>query len=470
MHVGPPHSPSRTSGTIAGAPDNPDAFRVEIWPGGLLLLTGQRGSGVTGTMAERKPPGSPLGRDDYMSASPEIGGSHFCPGEPRETSDGITTACDTSGTEGDTSRHLRENRNGRSKAEPVMRWKTPTSSWLVSIFAVCLFAGGCASLSGRLDFHGFSVVPPEGGGWTADAWSERGVPVSFSKGPPAPSRPRTIVAMVTETYLALPTQDRTQVMQRLVESVEREQWGEARFKRIALETSEDRSLGADCIRYVATSEERGVPGQPVGSVFILEVRGLRCAHPSDPHLAVDISYSQRFPRGLRWDPAFDVEAEPFLRSLTFAPLPVSERRWEPELWQRMISAARRAKAEGNKAEAERLCVEVLQYVDTNVIRSLFDYAALLRTLKRDEAEAARARAVKVREARMGPGSVYLGWRPSDELVGYAVLLEELGRTAEAEAMRTLAAAENQAQFAHFQRMQEQRLQEQRLGGDPMGIC
>lgn len=289
--------------------------------------------------------------------------------------------------------------------------------------------------------------------------------MSFSKGPPTPSRPRTIVAMVTETYLALPTQDRTQAMQRLVESVEREQWGEARFKRIALETSEDRSLGADCIRYVATSEDRGVPGQPVGSVLILEVRGLRWWHPSDPHLAVDISYSQRFPRGLGWDSAFDAEAEPFLRSVRFAPLPVSERRWEPEQWQRMISAARRAKAEGNKGEAERLCVEVLQYVDASVIRSLFDYAALLQRLKRGEAEDARARAVKVREVRMGAESVYLGWRPSDELLGYAVLLGGLGRTAEAEAMRKLAGADNQAQFAHFQRMREQR-----LGGDPMGIC
>jgi len=65
---------------------------------------------------------------------------------------------------------------------------------------------------------------------------------------------------------------------------------------------------------------------------------------------------------------------------------------------------------------------------------------------------------------MGAESVYLGWRPSDELLGYAVLLEGLGRTAEAEAMRKLAGADNQAQVAHFERMREQRL------GDPMGIC
>lgn len=38
MPVGLPHSPPPTSGTIVGASDNPDAFRVEAWPRGPFAL------------------------------------------------------------------------------------------------------------------------------------------------------------------------------------------------------------------------------------------------------------------------------------------------------------------------------------------------------------------------------------------------------------------------------------------------
>ncbi len=103
---------------------------------------------------------------------------------------------------------------------------------------------------------------------------------------------------------------------------------------------------------------------------------------------------------------------------------------------RMSSAATR-----DKERAERLCMEVRQYVDMNVVRSLDDYATLLKRLSRENAGAAEARADQLRKAKQSQSkSVYLGWNPSDELRAYAALLRETGREADAAAIEVLADA------------------------------
>jgi hypothetical protein len=328
------------------------------------------------------------------------------------------------------------------------------------LISIAVIAGGCATLRGRRQFDGFSIMPPQGEGWTAREHPEQGVPIAFSLGPPTQERPGTVVAMVQQTYLALP-----QDLVRLAESVAEDHWKEPRYSRIAFKTAVDRSLGADCIRHAARMEDRGVPGYPAGSVFIFEVRGFRCVHPSDPRLVIDISYSQRFPLGQVWDPVFDPNVEPFLRSLVFTPLPTRERRWEPVRLQRMRLAAKTAAERGEKADAERFCVEALQYVATSTVDSLFEYAALLKALKREGAEAAHARAEKLLEARSQPGTLYIGFVPPDELKRYADLLQELGRGAEAEAMRALASAEDHARKVHFIRFREQS-----AGREPPIVC
>ena len=144
-----------------------------------------------------------------------------------------------------------------------------------------------------------------------------------------------------------------------------------------------------------------------------------------------------------------------------------QKAWEPARWERLRLVAKQARDRGDKAQAERHCVEALEYVGASTVNNLYAYAALLNSLQRKSAEAAHARADKLREARNrpGPGSVYLGFQPSAELTGYAALLQELGRDAEAEAMRALADAEDWAQQWHYAR-----LQEQARGSDPRGKC
>lgn len=156
-----------------------------------------------------------------------------------------------------------------------------------------------------------------------------------------------------------------------------------------------------------------------------------------------------------------------LTGCAVSPPAASVQAWEPARWKQTTLAAKQAWERGETAEAERLCVAALQYVSASTVRTLDEYASLLGTLKRAEAEGARARSDKLRDARLrpGPGSVYLGFVPSGELRAYATLLRELARTAEAEAVMALADAEDQAQRIHFVR-----LQMQHQGRDPRGAC
>lgn len=141
--------------------------------------------------------------------------------------------------------------------------------------------------------------------------------------------------------------------------------------------------------------------------------------------------------------------------------------WDPAGFEQMMRAAAQARERGNRGDAERLCLEAFRYVDASVIKALFDYASLLKTLGRPEAEAAQARAERLREIKTRPqaGSVYLGWNPSDELKAFAGLVREIGRTAEAEAIVALAAAHDRVQMAQFMRVIQQQ-----QGRDPRGNC
>lgn len=131
----------------------------------------------------------------------------------------------------------------------------------------------------------------------------------------------------------------------------------------------------------------------------------------------------------------------------------------------MMLSAKQASDRGDKSEAEQLCARALEYVGTTTVNKLQEYAALLKMLRRQGAEAAQAKADKLREVRSQPGGGYLGFIPADELVRYAGLLQELGRSTEAEAIRALARADFRAQRIHVLRTYEYV-----QGRDPRGRC
>jgi len=129
--------------------------------------------------------------------------------------------------------------------------------------------------------------------------------------------------------------------------------------------------------------------------------------------------------------------------------------WEPARLDRMFVAMKEAKGRGDAEACVRYLDEGLAYVDASAVRSLNEYAALLQQMQRSEAEAAQARADKLRDAKSLPGSTFLGFLPGAELRGYASLLEEVGRTTDAEAIRELATAYESAQYTHYLRLRWQ---------------
>ncbi len=129
--------------------------------------------------------------------------------------------------------------------------------------------------------------------------------------------------------------------------------------------------------------------------------------------------------------------------------------WDPARLERMEVAAKQAREQGNTAEADRLCVEALQYVYASTLTSQYGYASVLKGLGRPEAEAARTRADKLREALLSPsGGDFDAWEPATELRAYEALLREVGRAADAEAIMKLATAYTLAIYTH----------------DPRGTC
>ena len=197
---------------------------------------------------------------------------------------------------------------------------------------VCLFSMvvvGCvaprfipvADVTQRLDFHGFSILPPQGKDWYVVEKDPRAV--AFRK--KLMERPRqpedlnhTFAALAGAVDLKQPTFDSPTELR---EFVERSLQGEGRFSLIESRVVLDGSLGFDCMRYDAIQEERGNP-RAAGFVLVITMHGLFCPHPYAPGLIVHVHYSERRVQGDRalFDEALRREVEPFLRSVVFTRL------------------------------------------------------------------------------------------------------------------------------------------------------
>ena len=212
-----------------------------------------------------------------------------------------------------------------------------TGTW-ITLVLMGLTAASCAvgprlipvsDATRRIEFEGFSILPPSGENWFAASPEVLRVmekPVgeivkliaSFIKMPP-PSKTHTIAAEVQVAQLPPlpPSANRIEILQQIKQSGLR---SDDRHRVVASKISEDRALGSDCVRYSATSEDRGVPGYP-GSIFIFDLHGFACLHPDRPSYFIQIEYSER--RLPRENPLSSLEAEreAFLKSLVFTRLP-----------------------------------------------------------------------------------------------------------------------------------------------------
>jgi len=171
-------------------------------------------------------------------------------------------------------------------------------------------------------------------------------------------------------------------------------------------------------------------------------------------------YSQTFLKG-QTPLSVDQEIDPFFKSLEFS----SMDDWNPAPWEGSLLGAKQAREGGDNGQAELYCIQALQYVGESTVKNLYDYAALLKNLGGDGAEAARSRADKLRQVRSQPSGGFLGFAPPEELNKYADLLQELDHRSQADSIRALATADDSANKTHAARIVIQR-----KGGDPRGNC
>lgn len=291
-------------------------------------------------------------------------------------------------------------------------------SWIV-LLCITISIGGCSTVpmqassipyqqSSRIQYLGFSILPPQGEGWVAQKHPAGSPPMacfgrSLSKQESGAGAPHTVVATVSANrYPNITRNDRAALLNYLIDTQRKELLKEERYKPVSFEASEDTSTGHRCIKWSFTVEDRGVPGF-TGEVFMLGGWGLRCAHPEVASLVVDVFYTQRFRQGGQWMTALDTEAESFLKSLRFTSFYDSD---DPR---------------------------------PLVIQSLEDYAVLLRE-KSQETEAKKIEqwAKVMAQTMQASESTFLGFNPSEVLREYSALLHEEGMNKKAKAMNSLA--------------------------------
>jgi hypothetical protein len=159
-------------------------------------------------------------------------------------------------------------------------------------------------------YRGFSVRPPTSSGWT----------VRVSEQSPLRATYRLTLPSKTHTFVAgaslIQIDTKLPVEEALVPS------GVANTGRTqVLESSHqaDTTRKTTCIRYSIRLRDTGTPNSPDAALEMID-RGLVCAHPTMPGLAVRASFSERgLPQEL--DPSLWAGFEEFLRGIQIESAP-----------------------------------------------------------------------------------------------------------------------------------------------------
>jgi len=195
-------------------------------------------------------------------------------------------------------------------------------TWIIVFLASLVLVGGALGQrptpitdpTQRLEFQGFSILPPSGRDWF----------IVVPQTVPDPSAGAAVFFKVVGKMHSLYASVKiyapiaTQTLEDLESFVLEEAKSDPRFKPLKTKASLDKCLGYDCIRYDLSFEDHA-PRDVPGSILMLTRQGFIVHHPGDPGFYIWVEYSQRFPPGT--DPyPLETELEPFLKSLVFTPI------------------------------------------------------------------------------------------------------------------------------------------------------
>lgn len=188
----------------------------------------------------------------------------------------------------------------------------------------------------RMEFQGFSLLPPVGKDWFIEPIPDKREAVftkSLSEHVSKPADLSTVVATVRiiDTANAPETlqprlRQRFQTSEDFVRFVEwwvkesGSEYEHPRFLLLEATVKLDQTLGPYCARVDALVEDYGVPQFP-NSVFLQSDHTIRCLHPHDVRFILWAGYSQRYVKGEQPAAIVQDEGEAFLKNVAFLLFP-----------------------------------------------------------------------------------------------------------------------------------------------------
>ena len=166
----------------------------------------------------------------------------------------------------------------------------------------------------RIQFNGFSLLPPKGHGWNWVGRKEQDKSEFFNAMFTKNDGDRTYVAKVRLFDTEEKEFHNPEELLSFVKSAKN--MNEAPRQRNIRSTFKiDYSLGSPCVRFDFEADDPLVPGKP-NIVFAIDAHGLFCAHPTASNVMMMIDYSRRSPKGQPYVAGTD-EGEHFLMSVQF---------------------------------------------------------------------------------------------------------------------------------------------------------
>lgn len=325
---------------------------------------------------------------------------------------------------------------------------------VVLLISACAIAAGCAATAPsltpisdptrRLEFDGFSILPPRGGGWvrvepplqvdpnlTAKAYFIK----RLTEGVTSPSELHRLTAVVRTLNVG------DVKIENPIDFLESVAMG------FSGKSFLDKCLGRDCVRYQSTSEHRN-PQFP-GFVFIISKHGFVVLHPASPTLVINVEYRQYYARGLQplSAEALEREVEPFHKSLEITATRRVAEAGPQARWGSQIEAGTKAAAGQRWPDAERAFKAALDEAersfgsqDLRLAQTLY-YLALvhIRQGRRDAAEPLYRRALAIYEQHPGAHQQLYGQSLSD--LGTLYMVQGRYEQAEPLLKRSLAVRE-----------------------------
>ena len=186
-------------------------------------------------------------------------------------------------------------------------------------FLVTALVTACATYQGmvpvtdsatRLDYPGYSVLPPQGDNWFLRKWHEGSAVFIKKVGPNAHTFSTAVMAVRIPTTSDSPEQFKESVRK------SKQILDPKRYSILNFDVSLDPKFGAYCVKYYMMTRDRAAQVSRADTAFMfLEITGYTFVHPDSSNFVLDVNYSERYKMKGGSDPEAKKIGEKFINGL-----------------------------------------------------------------------------------------------------------------------------------------------------------